>query len=64
MFEHLLSRAQTLAAHRRAAQVERLIADAPPPGITVTRSEEGVVLSGRGLRRRLITDAVLRSFGR
>lgn len=64
MFEQLLSKAQTVAAQCRSAQIERLADTIPPPGITITRTDEGVVLSGKHLRRRLVTDATLRSFGR
>lgn len=64
MFEQLLSKAQTVAAERQSAQIDRLANETPPPGITITRTDEGVVLSGKRLRRRFITDATLRSFGR
>lgn len=64
MFEQLLSKAQTVAAKRRTALIGRLANENPPPGVTVTRSDDGVVLSGKNLRSRLITDATLRNFGR
>ena len=64
MLERIIGTAQAMAAQRRNAQIERLVQDTPPPGITITRTEEGVVLSGKHLRRRLITDPALRSFGR
>lgn len=64
MFEPLVSRAQAIVADRRAAQIDRLAETAPPPGVTVTRTEDGVVLSGKRLRHRLVTDAALRSFGK
>ena len=64
MFERIIGKAQAVAAQRRNAQIERLVQVTPPPGITITRTEDGVVLSGKRLRRRLITDPALRSFGR
>lgn len=64
MFERIIGKAQAIATQKRNAQIERLVQVTPLPGITITRSEEGVVLSGKGLRRRLITDPALRSFGR
>lgn len=64
MFERMIAKAQALAAQKRNAQIERLERVTPPPGITITRTDDGVVLSGKRLRRRLITDPALRSFGR
>ena len=64
MFGTLLSKGQTLAEERRRARIDRLASESPPPGVIVAQTEEGIVLSGRRLRRRLVTDAALRSFGR
>jgi hypothetical protein len=64
MLERIIGTAQASAAQRCNAQIERLAQLTPPPGITIARTEEGVVLSGKHLRRRLITDPALRSFGR
>lgn len=64
MFERIIKKVQAEAARKRDAQIARLAQVTPPPGITVARSEDGIVLSGKRLRRRLITDPVLRSFGR
>ena len=64
MFERIIRKAQAVATQKRNAQIERLVQVTPLPGITIARSEEGVVLSGKRLRRRLITDPALRSFGR
>jgi len=64
MFERIIGTAQAVATQTRKAQIERLVQVTPLPGITITRTEEGVVLSGKRLRRRLITDPALRSFGR
>ena len=64
MFERIIRKAQAVATQKRNAQIERLVQVTPPPGITITRTEEGAVLSGKRLRHRLITDPALRSFGR
>ena len=64
MFERIIKKVQAVAAQKRDAQIARLAQVTPPPGITVARSEDGIVLSGKRLRRRFITDPVLRSFGR
>ena len=64
MFERILSKARSLAEARCKARIERLASEVPPPGVAVTQTEEGVVLSGKRLRHRLVTDATLRSFGK
>ena len=64
MFERIIGKAQAVAVQRRNAQIARLAQVTPPPGITVTRTVDGIVLSGKRLRRRFITDPALRSFGR
>ena len=44
---------------------ERLIAEAIlPPGVDIAESPQGIVLSGKRLRRRYITDPDLRNFSR
>jgi hypothetical protein len=64
MLESLLIRAQLLAERARVRMIDRLAHETPPPGVAVTRQDDGVMLSGQGLRRRRITDARLRSFGK
>lgn len=64
MLELLLASGKVLAERARARVIDRLAQETPPPGVAVTRQEDGVMLSGRGLRRRRITDARLRSFGK
>jgi hypothetical protein len=59
----------TPAANRRAAiavanQINRLAQTPPPPGVTVEATDSGITLSGKHLRRRLLTDPDLRNFGR
>ncbi len=64
MFEKL-----TKAVDRRADQavvrtIDRLIEQPVPPGIVAQAGDRGVTLSGRNLRRRMLTDTHLRNFGR
>jgi hypothetical protein len=59
----------TPAANRRAAiavakQLDRLAQTPTPPGVTVEATDSGITLSGKHLRRRLLTDPDLRNFGR
>ena len=63
MFERLLLRSNLRADERARARAEALaerLADAVPAGIAVRAAEGGVVLSGRGLRRRFALEAALR----
>ena len=63
MFEKLTIHGAALAdgaaRRRRRALAEALAAD-PPAGVNVSEEEEGVVLSGPGLARRLALDPALR----
>lgn len=57
------------AAERRATiaverQIDRLAQTPPPLGVTVEATAGAVILTGKRLRRRLLTDPNLRSFGR
>lgn len=50
---------------RRAEQLrDQLIKENLPQGVRAERSGEGVTLIGKNLRRRMLNDPVLRSFGR
>jgi hypothetical protein len=60
MMDRLLKRGQAIGAARAEAAVDALIAKPLPPGIAVERTSTGITLSGRGLRRRYVTDAALR----
>jgi ABC-type protease/lipase transport system fused ATPase/permease subunit len=63
MFDRLAARARRLAEARAAARRAALAAElaaALPPGVKAETGEEGVTLSGRGLRRRFALDAALR----
>ena len=63
MFERLMRRggelAERAARRRRSALAEALAADAPA-GVEASESDGGVVLSGRGLGRRLALESGLR----
>jgi hypothetical protein len=59
----------TPAANRRAAiavakQLGRLAKTPAPPGVTVEATDSGITLSGKHLRRRMLSDPDLRNFGR
>jgi DNA-binding transcriptional MocR family regulator len=63
MFDALAARAARRAEARAKARREALaeaLADALPPGVSAQAVEEGVRLSGRGLRSRFARDAALR----
>ena len=63
MFERLLLRSKLRAEERARARVKALaerLADEVPAGIAVRGEERGVVLSGRGLRRRFALEPALR----
>lgn len=64
MFERLADRMGRLAEARRLAAIERIAARDTPPGVNIEAGTEGVILSGRKLRRRMIDDAALRSIAR
>lgn len=63
MLAGLIARGATLGRERARAAAGRLakdMADAAPGDVRIAAGEDGVTLSGRGLRRRMITDARLR----
>ena len=63
MFERLLLRSNLRAEERAQARAKALaerLADEVPAGIAVRSEEGGVVLGGRGLRRRYALDPALR----
>jgi len=63
MFEDLTERVGRHAERRARKRVleltERMRVELPP-GVRAEAAAEGVMLSGRGLRRRFVTDAALR----
>lgn len=64
MFERLIARGAMLANSRRESFIETVLGLPAPSGVRVEAVANGFLLTGRGLKRRLIDDAVLRSFGR
>ena len=61
MMEQLLKRGQAIGAAHAEAAVDALMARPFPPDVGVERAGNGITLSGRGLRRRYVTDAQLRA---
>jgi hypothetical protein len=61
MMERLLKRGQAIAQERAEAAVDARLARPLPPGITAERIATGIMLCGRGLRRRFVTDAAVRA---
>jgi hypothetical protein len=64
MLEKLTLSAERQASDASARQLDRLAQTTPPPGITVEATDDGVILSGTRLRRRMLSDPSLRNFGR
>jgi hypothetical protein len=64
MFERLKAAADRQADRLLLRVIARLAARPVPPGVEVKALDDGVMLSGRGLKRRMIDDADLRDFGR
>ncbi len=64
MFEALTARVLGLAQSRTVRIIAAIAATPLPPGVTAEPADNGVRLSGHGLKRRIITDPSLRSFGR
>ncbi|RRQ51670.1 hypothetical protein [Sphingorhabdus wooponensis] len=62
--ERLMAKAESLGAARVQQVSDRLIAADLPQGVRAERSEDGVTLVAKNLRRRMLDDAILRSFGR
>lgn len=64
MFERLSERAGRAAERRAAMKMRRMEAEfrsALPQGIDCEAAEKSVVIAGRGLLRRYVTDPALRS---
>jgi hypothetical protein len=64
MLEKLTPAAAQCAASAVASQIDRLVHIPAPPGVTVEATDGGIRLSGKALRRRMLTDPSLRNFGR
>jgi hypothetical protein len=64
MFERLMERATRAAAERAEAKVREIESDLKgqlPPGVSGEAAGDAVVLFGRGLMRRYVTDPLLRA---
>lgn len=64
MFERLNDYAKLRAAAICHAAIERISRSPAPAGVTVEAIGNGILLSGRKLKRRAIEDPRLRDFGR
>ena len=64
MLENLAAAGENAAEKAVGRQIEKLAAISPPPGVNIAPSPQGVVLSGKRLRHRYITDPNLRNFAR
>jgi hypothetical protein len=62
--ERLKAKADVLGAARVQQISDRLMATDLPQGVRAERSDEGVTLVAKNLRRRMLDDAQLRNFGR
>jgi len=64
MLERLTARAEAWAQEKRRAAIARLAAQSLPPGVAAEANEQGLILSGRGLKLRLIREAMMQRFWR
>ncbi len=64
MFDALTRRAALQAEAAKDRKIAALASRVPPPGVTVTPTSDGITLSGKRLRRRMITDPQVRNFAR
>lgn len=64
MLERAEERADAAAEKLRRLKISELAATLLPPGVKAEATDDGVLLSGRRLRRRMIDDVQLRNFGR
>ena len=64
MFEKLNAAVERSAADAVSRQIARLATKPTPPGVSADASDDGIILSGKRLRRRYITDPNLRNFAR
>lgn len=62
--DRLTAKADVLGAARVQRISDRLMATDLPQGVRAERSDEGVTLVAKNLRRRMLDDAQLRNFGR
>jgi hypothetical protein len=64
MLSSLTQRANRLAEAQVERTILRLASMSLPPGVTSEVTRDGVVLRGKQLKQRVITDPDLRNFGR
>lgn len=64
MFERLQAAASKRADRLLMRVIARLAARPAPPGVEIKALPDGVELSGRRLKRRMIDDPELRNIGR
>lgn len=64
MLEKLTPAANDRAAKAVARQIDRLANTSTPPGVTIEATDNGITLTGKRLRRRMLGDPNLRNFGR
>jgi hypothetical protein len=62
--ERLTAKAEALGAARVQQVIDQLMATKLPPGVRAERRADGVTLVAKNLRRRMLDDVQLRSFGR
>ena len=64
-FETLIAKAKRLALRLAAKEIERILAkDDLPKDVTAEATPDGVVLSGKRLKRRAVTDPRVRDVAR
>lgn len=65
MFERILTRARMIGQAAALTAIARLAREADlPRDVSIETDEKRVIISGRGLRRRLLDDPRLRRVGR
>lgn len=64
MLEKLTPAANDRAAKAVARQIDRLANTSTPHGVTIEATDNGITLTGKRLRRRMLGDPNLRNFGR
>ena len=62
MFERLIANGNQAAERKVRVVRQQLSIGELPDGVAVVPSESGIILSGRGLRMRLVRDVRLRTF--
>jgi hypothetical protein len=64
MLDQLANHLDIVAQQRVKRTIAALSTTPLPPGVSAEAHLEGVILTGRNLRHRVITDPLLRNFGR